>query len=62
MELFPMYQEQIYPLPLLSSPPTVRLQALPERQMGLRWTSQMHLLMGSMMWTVLKMKNLEKNI
>jgi hypothetical protein len=49
------------PPPLLSSHPTVQVQALPERQMGLRWTTQKHLLMGSLRWTVLKTKNLEKN-
>ncbi|KAJ6913935.1 hypothetical protein NC651_016249 [Populus alba x Populus x berolinensis] len=59
--LFPIYQEQIYPLSLLSTHPEVQVQALPKRHMGLRWITQMHLLMGSLKIIVLKMKNLKKN-
>ncbi|KAJ6904040.1 hypothetical protein NC651_021250 [Populus alba x Populus x berolinensis] len=52
MVLFPISQAQIYPFSLLSSHPAAQVQALPERQMGLRWIIQMHLWMGSLWKTI----------
>ncbi|KAJ6941340.1 hypothetical protein NC651_007201 [Populus alba x Populus x berolinensis] len=40
--IFPIYQEQIHPLSLLSSHLAALVQALPKRELSLRWITQMH--------------------